>query len=76
MMKEMRWESAGVVTVPHQAEPKHTDSLRSPQSFNNLQCQPGIILPIFYEYFTKIRTAAKYKERKINWMWLGNQFDR
>lgn len=40
MMKGMRWESAGVVTVPHQSEPTHADSLRSLQPVNQLHCQP------------------------------------
>lgn len=35
MMTGVQWEAAGVVTAPHHAEPKHTDSPGSPQSFNS-----------------------------------------
>lgn len=72
----MQWESASVVTVLNQSEPKHTDSLRSPQYFNSLLCHPFIsaiwLLSdagsyyVFAEHFNSINGAYKQSWQQNN----------
>lgn len=68
----MQWESGGVVTVLHQADPKQTDSQRSQQTFTTSDSQFSFLSPAA-QRFTKCYSNQNIQRNENKSDAVGNQ---